>query len=210
MYLMKIWGGMYTIFNEFDTDEHYARVQDFKDIFSKLANINDDILNNLIISLEDLHPKLFNSFSALARTFHRIETEEDIAQCAVSGRRILEQLADYLYPPRKEKYNGRDIGQSQYKNRLWAYVETTVNENSLDASNTKKIGKDIDLLVDLFNTGLHSNFKKEKLENLLEKLIYFIDELIALAPNKVRKPYLAYENNIINFVESLDLLKGND
>lgn len=111
-------GAMQTIFDDYDTLEHYTRVQDTKNIFLNIKTLTDDILDDLIISLEELHPKLFNSFAALARTYERVETEEDIAQCALSGRRILEQCADYLFPASDQLYNGRKVGQTQYKNRL--------------------------------------------------------------------------------------------
>jgi hypothetical protein len=201
-------GAMYTIFDDYDTPEHFIRVQDIKDIFLDLSNLSDDILDDLIISLEELHPKLFNSFSALARTYERIETEEDIAQCSLSGRRILEQLADYLYPPENQLYNGRKIGKLQYKNRLWAYIETTVNNNALETYHIEKIGKDADKLIALFNSGLHSDLTKENLDNLLEKLIYFIIDLINLSPSSARKPYLAYEDNINSFIKELRPLQN--
>jgi hypothetical protein len=91
-----------TIFDNYYANyEHLSRIQDFKDIFSTLPNITDSILDNVVISLEELHPKLFNAFASMARTFSRIENEEDIAQCSISGRRFLEQLANYLFPPQK-------------------------------------------------------------------------------------------------------------
>jgi hypothetical protein len=84
-----------TIFDNYYANyDHLSRIQDFKDIFSTLPNITDDILDNVVISLEELHPKLFNAFASMARTFSRIESEEDIAQCSISGRRFLEQLAN--------------------------------------------------------------------------------------------------------------------
>lgn len=201
-------GAVHTIFDEYyDLDEHLSRIQDFKEVFLQLPSMNIDILDDLIISLEELHPKLFNAFSALARTYNRIETDEDIAQCSLSGRRILEQIADYLYPPSHEKYKGRDVGNAQYKNRLWAYIETTVNNNSLDFSNIQRIGKDVDRLIVLFNSGLHSNLKKNDLDYLLEQLVFFIIEIITLSPTAARKPYLAYEENINDFMKKIHPLE---
>ena len=160
-------GAMQTIFDDYNTLEHYTRVQDTKNIFLKINALTDDILDDLIISLEELHPKLFNSFAALARTYKRVETEEDIAQCALSGRRILEQCADYLFPASDQLHNGRKIGQQQYKNRLWAYIETVVNDNSLDTIHIQEVGTKLDTLISQFNSGLHSELKLEDLNTLL-------------------------------------------
>ena len=195
-------GAVDTIFDNYNTFEHYSRIQDVKNIFLNLSRIDDDTIDNLIISLEELHPRLFNSFSALARTFYRIETEEDIAQCSLSGRRILEQLADYLFPPRNEFYNGRKVGKTQYKNRLWAYIEETIQNNLLEQS-IQILGKDVDGLIKRFNSGLHSNLDKEKLNILLEDLIFFIIDLIDLSPSSARKPYLAYLGAIDEFMSEI-------
>ncbi|AFL69624.1 hypothetical protein [Sulfurospirillum barnesii] len=199
-------GAMQTIFDDYDTLEHYTRVQDTKNIFLNIKTLTDDILDDLIISLEELHPKLFNSFAALARTYERVETEEDIAQCALSGRRILEQCADYLFPASDQLYNGRKVGQTQYKNRLWAYIETVVKENSLDIVCIQEVGSQLDKLISLFNAGLHSELNLVDLNTVLENLILFIIQLVNLSPEAARKPYLAYENNIENFMKNIQKL----
>ena len=200
-------GAVDTIFDNYYANyKHLSRIQDFKDIFLTLPNVNDDILDNIIISLEELHPKLFNSFAALSRTYARIETEEDIAQCSLSGRRILEQLADHLFPPREMEHNGRKVGKSQYKNRLWAYITDVVNIHSIDKKNITNIGKQIDCLVDNFNAGLHSDYNKNELIILIEKLIFFIIDLVNLSPSSIRRPYLAYDKEISNFMEELQYL----
>ncbi|QFR43146.1 hypothetical protein [Sulfurimonas xiamenensis] len=196
-------GAMQTIFDDYDTLEHYTRVQDTKNILLKINTLTDDILDDLIISLEELHPKLFNSFAALARTYERVETEEDIAQCALSGRRILEQCADYLFPASDQLHNGRKIGQQQYKNRLWAYIETVVSDNSLDTIHIQEVGNKLDKLISQFNSGLHSELKLEDLNTLLESLILFIVQLVNLSPEAARKPYLAYEKNIEDFMKDV-------
>jgi hypothetical protein len=43
----------------------------------------------------------------------RAETEEDLAQAALSGRRLLEKTADYLFPPQPTDWNGRKVGKAQ-------------------------------------------------------------------------------------------------
>lgn len=199
-------GAMQTIFDDYDTLEHYTRVQDTKNIFLNIKTLTDDILDDLIISLEELHPKLFNSFAALARTYERVETEEDIAQCALSGRRILEQCADYLFPASDQLYNGRKVGQTQYKNRLWAYIETVVKENSLDIVCIQEVGGQLDKLISLFNAGLHSELNLVDLNTVLENLILFIIQLVNLSPEAARKPYLAYESNIETFMKNIKKL----
>ncbi|WP_151900319.1 hypothetical protein [Sulfurimonas hydrogeniphila] len=197
-------GAINTIFDKFYANySHLLRIQDFKNIFLKLPNIDDDILDNIIISLEELHPKLFNSFASMAKTFDRIETEEDIAQCSISGRRFLEQLSYYLFPPRQGLHHNRKVGKSEYKNRLWAYISDTVTSNNLDNNLINEIGKQLDKIIDQFNKGLHGKLDIEKITLLIENLLNFVINLVTLSPNDIRKPYLAYQEEIETFMDKI-------
>lgn len=196
-----------TIFDNYYANyDHLSRIQDFKDIFLTLPNITDDILDNVVVSLEELHPKLFNAFASMARTFSRIESEEDIAQCSISGRRFLEQLANYLFPPQENLHNGRTVGKAQYKNRIWAYINDTVEKNSLDPTSIGRIGKKLDEIIDNFNTGLHGDLNKMEISALIEKLLYFIIDLVNISPQDMRKPYLAHEDEIEKFMNELKVI----
>lgn len=197
-------GAKDTIFDKYYANyEHLSRIQDFKNSFLNLPNITDDILDNIIASLEELHPKLFNSFAAMARTFNRIETEEDIAQCSLSGRRFLEQLSNYIFPPRNEKYNNRKVGKAEYKNRIWAYIGDTVKYNNLNEELIQKLGKKLDNIIDEFNHGLHGELNQTELSSTIEKLLNFIVKLVNMSPQDIRKPYLAYTDEIESFMQEL-------
>jgi len=104
--------------------------------------------------LEELHPKLFDAFAAAARTLDRAETEEDLAQAALSGRRLLEKTADYLFPPQSIDWNGRKVGKAQYKNRLWAYVERTLlASRGADLTALDRLGKEANRLLNYSMLG---------------------------------------------------------
>lgn len=196
-------GGRRTILDNYDTIEHFQRVEDFREHFSSIKGVDRYLTDNIILSLEELHPKLFDSFAAAARTLKRAETEEDLAQASLSGRRILEKIADYLYPPSTLKYKNRKIGKAEYKNRIWAYIETTIEENKAEKSKVIQLGKEADRLVELFNSGLHSSPNKEKVEESFKSLLVWISDLIELSPLNARKPYLAYTDEFFNFLDSV-------
>jgi len=185
-------GARRTVFDNYDTIEHFERIVDFRDHFLTMAGVDELIADDVIHSLEELHPKLFDSFSAAARTLRRAETEEDFAQASLSGRRVLENLANYLFPPSDIKYKGRKVGNAEFKNRIWAYIESTVEEENAEDSMIKILGKEADRLVALFNAGLHAAPTKAKLEESFRSLLVWISDLIQLSPSKARKPYLAY------------------
>ncbi|ENK1257747.1 hypothetical protein AB2066_004368 [Vibrio vulnificus] len=191
-------GARRTFWDKFDTLEHFKRVADFKRTFLTMDNVTEDLASDVIHSLEELHPKLFDKFASAARAMERAETEEDLAQASLSGRRVLESFADYLYPPSKEKYKGRKIGNAEYKNRIWAYIETTLDEMQDDEKEAKllALGKEADELVKLFNAGLHANPCKASIEQAFSRQLQWIQSMIELSPEKARKPYLAYEEEL--------------
>ncbi len=202
-------GARRTTFDNYDTLEHFKRVEDFKRVFSGFNDLGADRASDLALSLEELHPKLFDAFASAARTLERAETEEDYAQAALSGRRLLERTADYLFPPREERWNGRKVGRAQYKNRLWAYIEQATTESAMvDPNDLTTLGKEADRLVDLFNAGLHANPTREKVEAAFSALVIWLSEVIELAPAAARKPYLAYERELLDFFDDVTQERG--
>jgi len=78
-------GGRRTIFDDFDTPEHFARVRAFSQTFEQFEGLDHDTVSDLAMALEELHPKVFDGFAAAARSLERAETDEDLAQVALSG-----------------------------------------------------------------------------------------------------------------------------
>lgn len=190
-------GARRTIFDRYDTLDHFKRVESFKKFFAELPNLSADHAANLAHSLEELHPKLFDTFAAAARTLDRAETDEDLAQAALSGRRLLEKTADYLFPPQSGDWNGRKVGSAEYKNRLWAYIEKVLlKDGSVNTAILEQLGKEADRLVELFNTGLHASSTREEVELAFCDLVIWLSSVIDLDPDSARDPYLAYENEI--------------
>jgi hypothetical protein len=195
-------GARRTIFDNYDTLEHFKRVEDFKRIFATFDGLDDDRASDLVLNLEELHPKLFDAFASAARALARAETEEDFAQAALSGRRLLEKTADYLFPPQNELWNGRKVGLSEYKNRLWAYIERTLADSQgTDPNTLARLGQEADRLVKLFNSGLHANPTRQKVEAGFRDLIIWLAEIVELSPVAARHPYLAYEAELRSFFE---------
>ncbi|MBZ5603321.1 MAG: hypothetical protein LAO79_13555 [Acidobacteriia bacterium] len=197
-------GARRTVFDNYDGLEHFRRVADFNSVFARIEGLDVDRVSDLALLLEEIHPKLFDALASAARTIERAETAEDLAQAALSGRRLLERIADYLYPPRNGKRRGRDVGPDKYKNRLWAYIEDTLAETGLeDSSILPRLGKEADRLVDLFNSGLHHDPGREKVEGAFRDLVIWLTKAIQISPTHARKAYLAYENDIGQFMRRI-------
>ncbi len=194
-------GARRTIFDDFYSLEHFARIKEFAVVMSAIDGLDADRVSDIILTLEEIHPKLFDALAASARAFKQAKTDEDFAQAAFSGRRFLERLADYLYPARTELLNGRKVGKAEYKNRLWAYIENAIPADSVDGNKVlKKHGKELDRLVELFNSGLHHNPTREKVMATLRDLVVWLAGVVSIDFTQVRKPYLAYNENIRNLL----------
>lgn len=196
-------GARRTIFDNYDSLPHFKRVESFKAFCSKLPGLSDDDASALAHSLEELHPKLFDAFAAAARTLKRAETEEDYAQAALSGRRLLERTADALFPPSELDWNGRKVGAAQYKNRLWAYIEKALSSTGMSPDRLNILGKEADRLIDLFNSGLHARPTREKVELAFRDLVIWLSAVIDINPSMARDPYQPYGNEIDSFMQSV-------
>ena len=183
-----------TIWDNYDTLDHFERIESFKAFCATLPVLTTDDASDLVHSLEELHPRLFNGFAAAARTLARAETEEDCAQAAVSGRRLLEKTADSLFPPSHTDCDGHKVGPAQYKNRLWAYInEAERTSGTSSECLTLKLGAEADRLVNLFNRGLHADLTKENVELAFRDLVIWLSAVMNINPEMARDPYKPYD-----------------
>jgi hypothetical protein len=187
-----------TIFDDFDTLEHFQRVARFHKAVAPYLRGGIDEASELELVLADLNPQLFNVLGAAVAALERAQTEEDTAQAAISCRRYLERLADTLFPPRTSDHNGRSVGKEQYKNRIWAFI----SDNTMgDAERTTALGREVDRLVGEFNAGLHSYRDKQQMLRGLADAATLTSALLALNPTEVRKPYYAHQKRIIELFQ---------
>lgn len=197
-------GAQGTIFDNYDTLEHFEQVEGFKEFMAPHLPGGENEASELAMVLEDLNPHLFNSLGAAVLALERARHEDDVAQASVSGRRYLERLADVLFPPRKESYNGRDVGAGKYKNRIWAFVA----DNVTDKDHVQKIGKEYDRLTDEFNAGLHGDRTKVAMLRSFAEAASLTLVLLSLNPSEARKPYYAYREQMLAFFK--DAFKSKD
>ena len=197
-------GARRTIFDNFDQRAHFARVRDFERYFGRVQGWSGDDTSQLVFDLEEIHPALFDVLAASVRTLSRAETVEDVAQVALSGRRFLEQLADALYPPKNKPVDGKKVGRAEYKNRLWAYIKSALNETGLfDETRFRYLGSELDRLIEVFNKGLHGQLEPTTLLAAYAALARWVVDVVALNPRKARRPYAAYNDEIMKFFEEI-------
>ncbi len=191
-------GAHRTIFDDFDTLGHFARVKIFENSVAPFLNGGEDDASDLVLALSDLNPKLFDALGSAISRLKDAQTDEELAQAALSGRRYLEQFADAIFPPRKEKRKGRNVGNVEYKNRIWAFIDENL---SSDVDTLSAPGNQVNTLVDEFNSGLHGNCTKIQMLKSFVNLSVVSAEILSLNPLALRKPYYAFNKRIIDFIK---------
>lgn len=197
-------GAAHTILDDFDTLDHFKQVKDFEEVITPYLDDKDEGACELSMLIEDANPKLFDSLGASARALSRAVNEEDFAHVGLSIRRFIESLADTVFPPQEEKYNGRAVGKATFKNRIWAYIYNILKD---DSDRAKSLGLELDRLLDEANAAVHGECDKQRVITCLTDLSRFTLTLLNLIPIGSINPNFPYSKRIIEFM--MEVLNGS-
>jgi len=123
-----------------------------RNCFDLLKEAADDRLLDLNPSLAEQLMLAFKSVSS--------EKEEEWSQALTTCRRLLEGIADEIYPARDTKINGRPLNQSNYINRIWAFMDESINSSSnkeLAKTHIDYLGAWIEKTNKITNKGVHAD-----------------------------------------------------
>ena len=120
--------------------------------------LKDEIDDKLL----DLDPELAEN---LMLAFRGVTTgkSEEWSQALTTCRRLIEKLADNLYPPTDKKIKGRSLRKNQYINRLWAYMDKAIESKSdkqLAKSHVDFLGKYLEALHKKTHKGVHATLTR--------------------------------------------------
>ena len=131
----------------------------------KYSNLNSDIFTRTQLKFD---AEMMNTIPETIKKFTSVysnllsENDEDWSNAVHSCRRILQDLADKIYPARepKELPGGKKInlGVEQYINRLVAYIEKHSDSSrfkEIVGSNLKYIGERLDSIFNAVQKGSH-------------------------------------------------------
>ena len=162
-------------------------------ISGTVSNCFDVLKNAVDDKLLDLNPviaeQLMLAFKAISS-----DKEEEWSQALTTCRRLLEGLADELYPASKEKFNGRAVGQGQYVNRLWAFMDGAIQSDSnkdLAKAHIDFLGSWLDKVNKLTNKGVHAELDRiEAVKSVFHTYLVVADLLEYMSNTKtsVSKP----------------------
>lgn len=190
-----------TIFDDYDTLEHFQQVREVQAVFARGLPEGDYEAEELVMLMEDLNPRLFNTLGAAVRALSRAQNEEDIAHVGISGRRYVEQLANVLFPPRAELHNGRNVTKEKFRNRIWAFIDQAASpliENREEE--IRRRGLEVDRIIDEVNSILHGTPDKARALRILFDLAKLSIDLLQLDPVAARRPYDAYNDNLLKLL----------
>jgi len=153
--------------------------------------------------LVTIDPRLNDTLHAAVERAATAATTEQVAQAALSCRRYLEQLANALFPPRSELFNGRKVGTAEWKNRLWAALELRIGA-STQPDELNRLGKWLDDIKNRTDVGVHHNpgVSQSELEAMIADLLSFSDEVRGLQPPELKAPLGPYSPAVVRFAES--------
>ncbi|MBL4937643.1 hypothetical protein JK636_18160 [Clostridium sp. YIM B02515] len=175
--------------------------------FSDDLQTSFDILKNQIDDkLLDLNPelaeKLMIAFKGVANN-----NSEEWSQSLTTCRRFIENLADFLYPPREVQKNDRQLGQQQYINRIWAFMDEAIKSESnreLAKSHVDFLGAYLQKIHKLSNKGVHASLSRvEAIKTVFHTYLMVADILEYLDEDMINK------DDVLNIhVASLDELQS--
>lgn len=177
-----------TIFDPYKTLEHAQVAAEVEGL------VNDQmagVVNEIFLRAAHIDPRLLTYLHGAFKSFERLDTSEALAHAALSCRRLIENLANALYPPREGKVNNRLVGKAEYRNRLWAYIEGQLDSSSqrqLVLSTLQDIGNRLDKLDAVANSGLHSNIEPNETRRLLVGLTSLTYDLLTLTDPPLATP----------------------
>lgn len=182
-----------TIFDDYDTDDHYDRLESLRFFLTTHLPGKGEEADNILLLLEDLNPRLAAILGTAARSQKAARSSEDCAQVGVSVRRYLEQLADAIFPPRDELVNGRKVGPAETRNRVWAYIdETTATGSAEEKAMLSRAGREFDELYKTSSKGVHKDVTPEITAGLLRRAAVLTAQLLTVDAARNRNAYIGY------------------
>lgn len=161
----------------------------------KFAGVADDVFGRIRSSVDAsigfTVPDAVKKLTAVYENL-RSDNPEDWANAAHSCRRVLQDLADAVFPaqvePRIRKVNGKEIevklGVDQYINRLVAYIEDSSQSdrfNEIVGSHLDYMGDRLDALFGAAQKGSHSTVTKEEADRCVVYTYLLVGDILSLS-----------------------------
>ncbi|EHU1307128.1 helix-hairpin-helix domain-containing protein [Acinetobacter baumannii] len=165
--------------------------------FSGTITSSFDLLKNAVDDrLLDLDPELAEQL-ILAFKAVSSDNKEEWSHALTTCRRLLESLADKLYPANDLVINKRTFKQGQFVNRLWQFMNDAIESESnrdLAQTHVNFLGSWLEKTNKLTNKGVHFDVSQlEATKAVFHLYLMLADLLDHLTPSKKQstKPHIS-------------------
>ena len=131
-------------------------------------------------ALTKISPKALERF-ATAYEELRGSSSENWTNACLGVRRVLLAFADSVFPAQDDLIDGREVGQEQYVNRLWAHARRKIASDSRRAmvlAEVTDLGHRIDAIYESSNKGVHDVVTKDEAERIIARAYFLIADLL--------------------------------
>ncbi|AIV66214.1 helix-hairpin-helix motif family protein [Burkholderia pseudomallei MSHR4375] len=175
--------------------------------FAGTVSNSFDVLRTAVDDkLLDLNPVLAEQLMLAFRGVSS-SNDEEWSQALTTCRRLLEGLADQLYPVNKEPAKGRALGQTQYVNRLWAFMDNAIESESnreLAKTHVDFLGSWLEKTNKITNKGVHAEVQQlEAVKAVFHTYLVIADLLDYLGSGQASKAKPDINSATIDELEAL-------
>ncbi|MEB6638463.1 helix-hairpin-helix domain-containing protein [Acinetobacter baumannii] len=166
--------------------------------FSGTITSSFDVLKNAVDDrLLDLDPEIAEQLMLAFKSVSS-SNKEEWSHALTTCRRLLESLADKLYPANDLTIGKRTFKQSQFVNRLWQFMNDSIESDSnreLAQAHVNFLGSWLEKTNKLTNKGVHDDVSQleatKALFHLYLMLADLLDYLDPSATKQTTKPQIA-------------------
>ena len=140
--------------------------------------------------LSQISPRVLEQFTAAYRRAREGDAESK-THALTTCRRILESVADVVFPPQTEPAvdstgKSRKVGADNYVNRLWMFLDASMSASThtkLLLTTLQDFGSRIDAVYSLTNKGVHSDVTQAEVDTCVMQTYLLAGEILRIFEN---------------------------
>jgi hypothetical protein len=144
--------------------------------------------------LSQVSPRVLEQFTAAYRRA-REDDAESKTHALTTCRRILESVADVVFPPQAESVvdstgKSRKVGTDNYVNRLWMFLDSSVSASThskLLLATLQDFGFRIDTVYSLANKGVHRDVTQAEVDTCVIQTYLLAGEILRVFEHSSRR-----------------------
>jgi hypothetical protein len=166
----------------FDTRDSFGDADRAGRMERVLGSAFSHVADEIYLRARQIDPSIIEIFDVALRALEKHDSPEQLSHVALSCRRLMERLADALYPATGEVINGRKMSQEKFVRRLWQYAAMRLSDSNAAViqANINDVGARIDKLHDAANAGLHGMAEAAATHRLLINLTMLTFDLLVI------------------------------